>query len=419
MSRGETRADASGPGDLPVSLRDIEKARQRIARHVVLTPCPRAMAFDDVSPGTLHLKLENLQRTGSFKDRGSLNRLLHLDDDERRRGVVTASAGNHAQAVAYHARRLGIPCTVVMPETAPLIKVSNTEGYGARVIQLGEVLDDSAVEAYRLVDEDGLVMIHPFDDPRVIAGQGSIGLEILEQVPEVDVIVVPVGGGGMISGIALAVRNLAPHVRIIGVEADAAPSARASRDAGEIVKITNSRTLADGIATKRVGEHTFPIIEALVDDLVSVSEEEIASAVLLLLERQKSVVEGAGAVSLAALARGAVEVAPDETAVLVVSGGNIDVNMVSRIIDRGLVADGRLARLLVKVPDLPGSLAGLTRLVASLGANVLETSHRRGFADISVGDVEILFTLETRGRAHLDAIIRSLEADSILVEEYT
>jgi threonine dehydratase len=406
-------------GDAPVSLNDIEEARQRIAPHVVLTPCPRAMAFDDVSPGALYLKLENLQRTGSFKDRGSLNRLLHLDDDERRRGVVTASAGNHAQAVAYHARRLGIPCTVVMPETAPLIKVSNTEGFGARVIQLGEVLDDSAVEAFRLVEEEGLVMIHPFDDPRVIAGQGSIGLEILEQVPEVDVILVPVGGGGMISGIALAVRSLAPHVRIIGVEADAAPSARASRDAGEIVKITSSRTLADGIATKRVGAHTFPVIEALVDDLVTVTEEEIASAVLLLLERQKSVVEGGGAVSLAALANGAVKVAAGETAVLVISGGNIDVNMVSRIIDRGLVADGRLARLLVKVPDLPGSLAGLTRLVASLGANVLETSHRRGFADISVGDVEILFTLETRGRDHLRAIVGSLEAESILVEEYT
>jgi threonine dehydratase len=377
------------------------------------------MAFEDVSPGALHLKLENLQRTGSFKDRGSLNRLLHLNDDERRRGVVTASAGNHAQAVAYHARRLGIPCTVVMPETAPLIKVSNTEGYGARVIQLGDVLDDSAVEAFRLVDEEGLVMIHPFDDPRVIAGQGSIGLEILEQVPEVDVILVPVGGGGMIAGIALAVRSLAPHVRIIGVEADAAPSARASRDAGEIVKITSSRTLADGIATKRVGEHTFPVIEALVDDLVTVSEEEIASAVLLLLERQKSVVEGGGAVPLAALAKGAVKVAAGETAVLVISGGNIDVNMVSRIIDRGLVADGRLARLLVKVPDLPGSLAGLTRLVASLGANVLETSHRRGFADISVGDVEIVFTLETRGLNHVRAIVASLEAESILVEEYT
>lgn len=417
------REPGTGPlldaGELPVSLDDIREARERIANQVVLTPCPRAMAFDDVSPATLHLKLENLQRTGSFKDRGSLNRLLHLSEEERRRGVVTASAGNHAQAVAYHARRLGIPCTVVMPETAPLIKVSNTEGFGARVIQLGEVLDDSAVEAYRLVDAEGLVMIHPFDDPRVIAGQGSMGLEILEQVPDVDVIVVPVGGGGMISGIALAVRSLAPHVRIIGVEADAAPSAMASREAGEIVKIVSSRTLADGIATKRVGENTFPIIEALVDDLVSVTEEEIASAVLLLLERQKSVVEGGGAVPLAALAKGAVDLRDGEKAVLLISGGNIDVNMVSRIIDRGLVADGRLARVLVRVPDLPGSLAAMTRLVASLGANVLETSHRRGFADISVGDVEILFTLETRGRAHANGILETLQAEAMHVEEYT
>lgn len=413
-----TRRTTVPPG-MPVDLARIEAARARIDPHVVHTPCPRAPAFQDVAPGPLHLKLENLQRTGSFKDRGSLNRLVHLDAAERTRGVVTASAGNHAQAVAYHARRLGIPCTVVMPETAPLIKVSNTEGYGARVVQLGEVLDDSAVEARRLVDEEGLVMIHPFDDPDVIAGQGSMGLEILEQVPDVDVIVVPVGGGGMISGIALAVKSRAPHVRIVGVEADAAPSARASRDAGEIVKITSSRTLADGIATKRVGEHTFPVIEALVDDLVTVSEEEIASAVLQLLERQKSVVEGAGAVGLAALSRGAVGAKEGERVVLVISGGNIDVNMVSRIIDRGLVADGRLVRLLVKVPDRPGSLASLTRMVARLGANVLETSHRRGFADISVGDVEIVFTLETRGQRHVQAIVAALEAEGLVVEEYT
>lgn len=406
--------------DLPVDLAGIEAARERIAPHVVQTPCPRAPAFRDMVPGSLHLKLENLQRTGSFKDRGSLNRLIHLTPEERSRGVVTASAGNHAQAVAYHARRLGIPCTVVMPETAPLIKVSNTEGYGARVVQLGEVLDDSAVEARRLVEVEGRVMIHPFDDPHVIAGQGSMGLEILEQVPDVGVIVVPVGGGGMISGIATAVKAKAPHVRIVGVEAESAPSARASRDAGRIVKITSSRTLADGIATKRVGDHTFPIIEALVDDLVTVSEEEIAHAVLQLLERQKSVVEGAGAVGLAALLRGAITVGPDEPIVLVVSGGNIDVNMVSRIIDRGLVADGRLARLLVKVPDRPGSLAGLTRMVAELGANVLETSHRRGFADISVGDVEIVFTLETRGQTHAQAIVRALEErEGLVVEEYT
>lgn len=410
----------TAPADLLSGLREIEAARERIAPHVVHTPCPRAPAFRELTPGSLHLKLENLQRTGSFKDRGSLNRMIHLTPEERARGVVTASAGNHAQAVAFHARRLGIPCTVVMPETAPLIKVSNTEGYGAKVVQLGEVLDDSAVEAHRIVAEEGRVMIHPFDDPHVIAGQGSIGLEILEQVPDVGVIVVPVGGGGMISGIATAVKAKAPHVRIIGVEAESAPSARASRDAGEIVKITSSRTLADGIATKRVGDHTFPIIEALVDDLVTVSEEEIAHSVLQLLERQKSVVEGAGAVGLAALTRGAIRVGADEPIVLVVSGGNIDVNMVSRIIDRGLVADGRLTRLLVKVPDSPGSLARLTRMVAGLGANVLETSHRRGFADISVGDVEIVFTLETRGQAHAQAIVGTLEeSEGLVVEEYT
>ncbi|MBT8336646.1 MAG: threonine ammonia-lyase [Gemmatimonadetes bacterium] len=404
---------------LPVSAAEIQAARDRIEAHIVHTPCPRAPAFDDLCPGPLYFKLENLQRTGSFKDRGSLNRMLQLGPEERRRGVVTASAGNHAQAVAYHAQRLGIPCTVVMPETAPLVKVANTEGFGATVRQLGEVLDDSAVEANRLVDEEGMVMIHPFDDPAVIAGQASMGAEILEQVPDVDVIVVPIGGGGMISGIALAVKAVAPHVRIIGVEAEAAPSARASRDAGRIVKITSSRTLADGIATKRIGKNTFPIIEALVDDLVTVSEEEIASAVLQLLERQRTVVEGGGAVGLAALARGAVPVGEGESVVLVLSGGNIDMNMVSRIIDRGLVFDGRLARLRVKVPDRPGSLAGLTRFVASLGANVLETSHRRGFADISVGDVEIVVTLETRGATHVQAMIRRLEDEGITVSEYT
>jgi threonine dehydratase len=407
------------PAGLPVTAADIQAARARIDPYVVLTPCPRAPAFGDLAPGPLHLKLENLQRTGSFKDRGSLNRMLQLSAEERQRGVVTASAGNHAQAVAYHAQRLGIPCTVVMPETAPLVKVANTEGFGATVRQLGEVLDDSAVEAHRLVEEEGMVMIHPFDDPAVIAGQGSMGVEILEQVPGVDVIIVPIGGGGMISGIAIAVKSVAPHVRIIGVEADAAPSARASRDAGRIVKITSSRTLADGIATKRVGANTFPIVEALVDDIVTVSEEEIANAVLQLLERQRTVVEGAGAVGLAALTRGVVEIRPGESAVLVLSGGNIDMNMVSRVIDRGLVFDGRLARLRVKVPDRPGSLARLTRFVASLGANVLETSHRRGFADISVGDVEIVVTLETRGQAHVGALVRRLEEEGLAVSEYT
>jgi threonine dehydratase len=402
---------------LPVSIGDVHEARARIDDHVVHTPCPRAPAFRDIVDCRLHLKLENLQRTGSFKDRGSLNRLLHLSDDERRRGVVTASAGNHAQAVAFHASRLGIPCTVVMPETAPLIKVSNTRGYGARVVQRGTVLDDAAVEARRLVDDEDLVMVPAFDDRHVIAGQGTMGLELLEQVPDLDTVVVPVGGGGMISGIALALESARPGVRVVGVEALAAPSALASREAGRIVKIESHHTLADGIATKRVGELTFPMIEALVDDLVTVTEEEIASAILLLVERQKTVVEGAAAVALAALASGRVAVTPSETVVLLLSGGNIDVNVLSRIIDRGLVADGRLTRLMVKVPDRPGSLSLLTRIVAGAGANVLEIAHRRAFADISVGDVEIVLHLETRGRDHVEEIIAVLEGEGLTVEE--
>lgn len=404
--------------DLAVGLDQVREARENVRGQCIETPTPRTKAFEDLVPCSLYFKMEGLQKTGSFKDRGSLNRLLHLSDEERARGVVTASAGNHGQALSYHSSRLGIPCTVVMPEGAPLIKVTNTRNYGAEVIQYGEVLDDSAVEAHRMVREEGRIMIPAFDDPRVIAGQGTMGLEILEQVPDADVVVVPVGGGGMISGIAVAMKALRPNVRIVGVEVDAAPSARASRDAGHIVKIVSSKTIADGIATKRVGDLTFPIMEALVDDLVVVSEEETAQAILLLLERQKAVVEGGGAVALAALTTGRVPVKPGEKAVAVLSGGNIDVNRIARIIDRGLVFDGRLIRLKVKVPDRPGSLEMLTRLVAGLGANVLEIVHRRAFADISVGDVEIVLSLETRGRDHTMEVEAALRAEGLEVRTY-
>ncbi len=400
------------------TLDDIRAARERIAGGIVETLCAPTAAFGDLLGGKVHFKFENHQRTGSFKDRGSLNRLLQLTAEERARGVITASAGNHAQALAFHGGRLGIPVTVVMPETAPLIKVTNTRGYGARVRQSGTILDDSAVEARRLAGEEGLVMVPAFDDVDVIAGQGTIGLEILEAVPDVDTVVVPIGGGGMISGIAIAIKEQRPGVRIIGVEAEAAPSARASRDAGKIVRISHADTLADGIATKRVGDLTFPLIERYVDDLVVVGEEEIASAILLLLERSKTVVEGGGAVGLAALTTGRIPRSADnERVVLVLSGGNIDINRISRIIDRGLVFDGRVTRLMVKVPDRPGSLARLTKLVAGLGANVLETYHRRAFADISVGDVEIVMHLETRGREHVAEIVSALQETGLVVEE--
>ena len=400
------------------TLDDVRAARERIRGGIVETLCAPTQVFADLLAPRLHLKFENHQHTGSFKDRGSLNKLLQLDDADRARGVVTASAGNHAQALAYHGGRLGIPVTVVMPETAPLIKVSNTRGYGARIRQVGTILDESAVEARRLAADEGLVMVPAFDDEAVIAGQGTMGLEILDAVPDVDVVVVPIGGGGMISGTAIALKEQRPGVRIVGVEAEAAPSALASREAGRIVQITARDTLADGIAVKRVGALTVPLIERYVDDLVVVSDEEIASAILLLLERRKTVVEGGGAVGLAALLMDRVSgIEAHHEVVVVLSGGNIDINRISRIIDRGLVQDGRVTRLMGKVPDRPGSLARLTKKVADLGANVLETYHRRAFADISVGDVEIVMQLETRGRDHVGEIIAALEDMGLAVEE--
>jgi threonine dehydratase len=399
-----------------IRLADIHAARGRLRGGVVHTPCKHTHAFEDLIPGQLYFKFENLQRTGSFKDRGALNKLLQLTPEERKRGVVTASAGNHAQAVAYHAARLGICATVVMPEFTPLIKVANTKRYGARVIQIGATLSDGLKEVHRMVEEDGMHLVHAFDDDAVIAGQGTIGLELVEQVEDLKTVVVPIGGGGIISGIALAVKTLKPSVRVIGVEASAAASALASRQAREIVAIESAETLADGIAVKRIGERTFPIVQEYVDDIVTVEENEIATAILRLLEREKTVVEGAGAVPLAALMNGKVPLEEDEVVVGILCGGNIDVNILSRIIERGLVGDGRMAHLTVKVRDRPGSLSGLTELVARKGANVLGIHHRRGFADISVGDVEIVMQLETRGEDHVAEIIRALGGRGLTVE---
>jgi threonine dehydratase len=395
----------------------IRSARERIRAGIVETPCVPLPGFADLFPSPLFAKLENLQRTGSFKDRGSLNRLLDLSADERARGVVTASAGNHAQAVAYHSQRLGIPAAVVMPEATPLIKVANARRFGARITFRGATLSDAMVEARRIEEEERRVLVHAFDDDLVMAGQGTIGLELLEQLPDMDTLVVPIGGGGLLSGIATAVREARPDVRIIGVEAEAAASALASRKAGHVVKIETGQTIADGIATKQIGERTFPILERFVDDIVTVNEEEIASAVHLLLERARLAAEGAGAAPLAAILSGRIPTAAKDRVLFVLSGGNIDINIIARIIDRGLVADGRLARLMVKVRDRPGQLARLADLVAGAGANVLEIAHRRAFADISVGDVEIVMHLETRGRDHVQEITKLLEARGLQVEE--
>lgn len=399
-----------------LTFADVEAARSRIADGVIRTPAVPLTALASRLPGPACLKLESLQRTGSFKDRGALNCLLTLPEEARRRGVVTASAGNHAQALAYHCGRLGIRVEVVMPEHTPLVKVSNTRRFGAGIRFHGATLSESMIEAHRLEQEEGLVLVHAFDNEAVMAGQGTIGLELLEQVPDLTAVVVPIGGGGLIAGIATAVKERLPHARIFGVEASAAASAMASRAAGQVVHIESADTIADGIAVKRVGERTFPILQRLVDDIVCVGEQQIADAVHMLLEHQKVLAEGAGATALAALLAGALPVDESDKVVLVLSGGNIDPNLVERIIARGLVGDGRLARLVVTVRDRPGQIARVSAIVAAAGANVLQIAHQRAFADISVAEVRIALNLETRGHEHLDEIVTRLRADGVRVE---
>ena len=396
---------------------DIEAARDRIGAEVVGTGCPESFPLGATAGCRVYLKAELRQRTGSFKDRGSLNRLLLLSPAQREVGVIAASAGNHAQALARHAARLGIPCTIVMPDTAPLIKVTNTQATGARVIQTGETLSDGMALVERLIDEEGLTLVHAFDDLAVMAGQGTMGLEIVEQIPDVTTIVVPVGGGGMISGVATAVKAQRPEVRIIGVEAAASPGAVRSLQAGAPTHVEMSDTLADGIAVKQIGDHTFPHLQALADDVVTVSEEEIIRAIFFLLEREKLVVEGAGAVGVAAILEGKVGLSPADTAVCILSGGNIDMNMVSRIIDRGLWEDGRLASLSVVVRDRPGYLNEVTAVVAIEGANVLHIEHTRAFGDIAVGKVGIEMKIESRGRENVAAIVEKIRELGHHVEE--
>jgi threonine dehydratase len=399
------------------TLDDIRAARERIRGRVVLTPCTPSEAFGEMFGGKAFFKFENLQRTGSFKERGALNSMLTMSDEERRAGVIAASAGNHAQGVAFHARRLGIPATIVMPERTPLIKVSNTARYGARVVMHGTVYDEAMAEALRIQAAEGQTLIHPFDMEPVIAGQGTIGLELLEQCPEMDVVIVPLGGGGLIAGIALAIKEIRPEVRVVGVESSALPAALRAREAGRLVTIPPADTIADGIAVRRIGETSFPLIERYVDELVAVDEEEIAAAVLLLLEREKTVAEPAAAASVAAAVYGQVGGLVGKNVVMLLSGGNVDVTLISRIIERGLRKDGRMAHLNVRVKDRPGALAALTDALAEAGANIVSLEHRRGHGSVWVTEAEISLTLETRGPDHVAELVRSLTAAGYAVEK--
>jgi threonine dehydratase len=390
-----------------LDVAQVEAARERLRGAIYETPCAYSQTLSELTGTRCFVKLENLQMTGSFKERGAANLLLQLGARERGRGVVAASAGNHGLAVAFHAARLGIPAVIVMPESAPLIKVTSARHYGAEVIQAGANYDEAYARARELERERGLLFVHPFDDPRVIAGQGTLGLELLDQQPELDAVLVPIGGGGLAAGVGLAVKARRPTVRVIGVQSEALPAMRRSLEAGERLTLVSAPTIADGIAVRLVGEHTFELVRKHVDDVVTVSEEELANAILLLLEIEKTVVEGAGAAPLAALVNRPLGL-DGARIVIVLSGGNIDVTMLSRIIERGLVKDSRLVRLTVVLRDRPGELARLTALIAEERANILHIEHNRAFSPAPIGETEVELTLETSGRPQIERLLARL-----------
>src|ERR1700678_2245478 len=392
---------------LSIGLADVMAARERLRGAIYYSPCPHSQMLSVLTGQQVYLKLENLQMTGSFKERGELNRIATLTPEQAARGVIAASAGNHAQGVAYHATARGIRALIVMPLTTPLVKVTATREFGAEVLLHGANYDEACDEATRLCKAGGMTFIHPFDDASVMAGQGTLVLELLEQIPQLEAVVVPIGGGGLIGGIACAIKESRPDVRVIGVQTSRLPSMVAARTVGHPVTLEPSTTIADGIAVRRAGDTTFPVVERYVDEIVTVDEDEIASAILVLLEREKTLAEGAGATALAALLQKKTTLNGAHTAVMV-CGGNIDVTLLSRIIERGLVQDGRMIRLRIHLLDKPGALAELTRLIAAHRANIVDTLHNRAYYGVNLGDTVIDITMETRGREHVAELLTAL-----------
>lgn len=383
-----------------IGFADIEAAAARLSGISEVTPLDHSRTLSHACGADVYIKLENLQRTGSFKIRGAYNRLATLPVAERSRGVIAASAGNHAQGVAFAAKAMGVPCVIVMPAGASLSKVEATRDYGADVVLCGESYDDAHARAREMAEEDGLTFVHAFDDEMVMAGQGTVGLELLRQMPDLDAIVVPVGGGGLIAGIAIAARAIRPGIRIYGVEAAGAACFRASLDKGERTRLENVATIADGIAVKLPGALTWEIVRTQVDDVVTVEDEEIARAMVLLLERMKVVSEGASAAAVAAVLARRLPLTGSRTAV-VLSGGNVDVSLLSRIIEHGLVAAGRYIRFSTTLSDRPGALSALLAAVAESGANVVSVEHYRLGEKLVLGQVEVELAVETRNRAHI------------------
>jgi threonine dehydratase len=402
---------------MTVTLSDVRSAARRISGGVIVSPCPESIPLSEITGAKIVCKLDNFQRTGSFKERGARNALLCLDASARKRGVIAASAGNHALGLAYHGQLIGVPVTVVMPDYAPLIKIATCERLGARVLVRGRDFAAARAEADALVAAEGLTYIHGFDDPTIIAGQGTMGLEILQQVPDVDAIVCPIGGAGLIGGIAVAVKALRPRLKIIGVESVATASFTAALKAGKPVSIPRAPTLADGLAVLKVGENAFALARSRVDKVVRVGEEWIALAILRMLELEKTVVEGAAAAPLAAMMAGLLPELRGKKVVLVVCGGNIDPAVLSRVIEKGLVHDGRLTRFTVKISDRPGGLAELCRVIAGVGASVKDIAHDRAFSGPDVSAVHAMCTVETRNHAHIAVLRRALKKAGFRVEK--
>ena len=382
-----------------VTLQDVRRARNAIAHLALRTPILQTRSLGQMVGCELLLKAENLQRAGSFKVRGAANKIAVLNPDQKARGVIAASAGNHAQGVALAAANLGIPCTIVMPTGASLPKVEATRGYGATVLLQGDDFDQSQRHARRIMRENGMTFIPAFDDPAIVAGQGTIGLEMLEQVEDLDTVVVPVGGGGLISGIGLAIKETSPGIRVIGVQAEAATAVVDSYKANRRITVKGQATVADGIAVGTPGRITLPLVSRYVDDMVVVEEDEITQAMMLLLERGKMLVEGAGAVGLAAVLGGRIQVAGKRVAV-VLSGGNVDTHLIARVVEHGLAHAGRYLVLRIMLEDRPGQLNRLLNIISSIDVNVLDIGHLRHAPSVHLGQVEIQLTLETRNYAH-------------------
>jgi threonine dehydratase len=396
-----------------ITFADIEAARKRIDGAVYYSPCPESIPLSELTGMKIFTKLDYEQRTGSFKERGARNALAQLPPDQQRRGVIAASAGNHAQALAYQGKLLGIPATVVMPKYAPLIKIGNCEKLGATVVLHGKDFSEAKEKAHEIAKERGLAYIDGYDDPAIIAGQGTMGLEILEQVSDLDAVVVPVGGGGLLAGVALAVKTLRPQTKVIAVEANHVASFSAAIQTGKPVRIQMQPTLADGLAIAQVGANAFATAAPLIDRIIVVSEEQIAISVLRILELEKGVVEGAAATTLAACLSGQLPELAGKRVVLLLCGGNIDPNVLSRVVERGLVADGRLARFTAIISDRPGGLADLAGKIASAGASIKQVVHDRAFAGSDVSAVHVQCTVETRNHAHLAELRARLKESGV------